>query len=173
LKRVALLTYGHVFGEIGTPILQDYVDLSVSVSAAYNKIPGFIEKVPYPVGLVPPFFNKEKYAAFVTILSVWTAVEPIVSFSYYGPHGESLRRKKDWFYDADFPTNVGWWIDGNDLPTWEEAFERQCYLHEHGPTSHAFPLRKPFDAEGNPYIVNRSEIRRITDSMPELKKAKQ
>ncbi len=66
---------------------------------------------------------------------------------YKSQHVEFFRRR-EWFEKLeDYPALVLWWVPVGHYPTLDEAKERLLYLHEHGPTSHAFTFKRRFTVE--------------------------
>ena len=64
-----------------------------------------------------------------------------------------------WFQTPEWPTYVAWWVDDQHIPTREEAAAKLEQLHDQGATSEAFDFKSPFDANGNPWRMDRDKIR--------------
>lgn len=93
-------------------------------------------------------------------LSLWEDLESVAAYAYSGPHGEALSHRREWFSETDLPEYVAFWVDpAADRVDWQEAADRLDYLHEHGPTAHAFNFKQPFDPDGNPVTLDRAKIK--------------
>eukprot|EP00928_Gymnodinium_smaydae_P064294 TRINITY_DN4767_c0_g1_i1.p1 TRINITY_DN4767_c0_g1~~TRINITY_DN4767_c0_g1_i1.p1 ORF type:complete len:183 (+),score=18.15 TRINITY_DN4767_c0_g1_i1:163-711(+) len=89
-------------------------------------------------------------------LSVWESLDDLRHFIYKSAHSAYYRRRKEWFHEdtGDLPPkgecplaphHVLWWIPaGSPPPTFADATERCEHLLQHGETSYAFTMRKPF-----------------------------
>ena len=50
---------------------------------------------------------------------------------------------------------MAWWVNDAHTPSEEEACRRLEYLHDHGPSAHAFNFKQPFDEKDQPTILDR------------------
>jgi len=82
-------------------------------------------------------------------MSVWETIEDFRNFVFQTVHGKFLARRAEWFFPAEQPSFVMWWVDLVHKPTLEEAHEMLNVLGRDGPTANAFTLSAAFDAEGN------------------------
>jgi hypothetical protein len=85
-------------------------------------------------------------------LTIWSDLESVFRFAYSQghPHGEALRRRKEWFLSHTHPVYVAWWVGDRHRPTWREGVDRIEHLDAHGTSPAAFSFRAPFDASGAP-----------------------
>ena len=154
MPRLGFMTFGMLKADFGDPSVQGFVDRIGDVFNVAEGAGGFIDhastgKAAWGERVAPRFADGALDRAAST-LSIWQDVEAVSIYALQGVHSEALRRRREWFPDADHPNHVGWWIDDDYVPTWTEASQRLEHLHDHGSTPHAFSLRSPFDAEGKP-----------------------
>ena len=57
-----------------------------------------------------------------------------------------------------WPSYVAWWVEDGQKPAGEDAAKRLELLHDEGSTPHAFDFKTPFDADGQPIILDRHKI---------------
>lgn len=81
-------------------------------------------------------------------LSLWRDIEAARGFSYRGPHGAALRRRRDWFIPPTWPSHALWWVADDKVPTWTEAARKLEALDDDGPTGACFNFASCFDAAG-------------------------
>jgi hypothetical protein len=48
----------------------------------------------------------------------------------------------------------------------EEAYEKQRYVHEVGPSLRAFSFKNAFDVYGRQYKINKHHVRRLCQEIP-------
>src|SRR5262249_31751029 len=92
-------------------------------------------------------------------LSLWNDLESVAAFSYHGPHGEALTKRRDWFDKSDLPVYVAWWVQADHAIDWTGGCEGIDRLHREGPTAHAFNFAKPFDCDGKPCALDREVVK--------------
>ena len=88
-------------------------------------------------------------------LSLWDDLESVYAFAYYGRHAEALKKREDWFVKPEWPSFVAWWVENDQIPTWEDACSRLELLNNEGPTPHAFDFKTPLDSDGTPWRMDR------------------
>src|SRR5581483_11172581 len=93
------------------------------------------------------------FAAAPQTLSLWQDLSSVQAFAYSGAHLEALQKRKEWFRAPQWPTYAAWWVGDDEKPTWDDAMKRVEHLHDHGPTAFAFTFKQPFDAGGNPLVL--------------------
>ena len=71
-------------------------------------------------------------------LSLRQDLESVAAFSSYGPHGEALTKRREWFEKSKFPESVAWWIPEDHFINWKEGNVRLEHLHFNGPTAFSF-----------------------------------
>lgn len=172
MSRIAFYTFGILHEPFGHEVVQPFWDSVPTVFEASENTEGFIDRSPgdekvWGGRVSPHFHDVEKYpgappdnpgARAPATLSLWADLESVSAFAYRGSHGEALRKRKEWFVRAEWPTYVAWWVGDDHVPTYEEAIERHKHIHENGPTPHAFDFRTPFDEDGEPTQLSKRKI---------------
>jgi Domain of unknown function (DUF3291) len=169
MPRLAFFTFGLLREPHGHPQVQAFYDMSAATGQAAKECDGVIsflrgyitvdpdrddpDKQPYLYPRAVP--NADCRAPQARTLSLWRDLEAVHAYAYHGIHAEALRLRKEWFVKPQWPSYVAWWVADDDEPTWEEAVARLDYLHEHGPTPHAFSFKTPFNVEGSPTALRR------------------
>jgi hypothetical protein len=167
-KKLAFMTYGTLLEEFGHPTVQGFVDRVPGVYGAADATPGFVDRSKRSLEdyshswgeiVTPKCWGGETTPRTAATLSLWDDVESVTAFAYHGPHGEAMKLRNEWFVHPGLPEHVGWWIEVGDAVDWQMAADRMDYLHENGSTPHAFSLRAPFDADGQPYRIDTVRVR--------------
>ena len=57
-------------------------------------------------------------------------------------------------------TYVAWWVPDDHTPDYKEAMDRLERLHDEGPSPDAFDFKRPFDADGRPIALERTQVSR-------------
>jgi hypothetical protein len=131
---------------LDNPIMADFVAWLPEINAVADNAPGFVWRLQTPEGDATSLrvFDDEY---MLVNMSVWDSVESLSQYTYQSQHKEVFRRRKDWFKMLDTPAVVLWWIPATHIPTVEEAKVRLDYIHQYGPTPHAFTFKKRFTVE--------------------------
>lgn len=168
--HLAFLTFGVMHEPAGHPKVQGFIDRLPEVYAAADRSEGFLarsirdmETWKHSWGeIVRPrcYAHIEDDKQLIMTLSLWKDLESVAAFAYHGPHAEALAKGSQWVAkEPGAPISVAWWVGEGHSVDWREAAERMDHLHEHGPTAYAFSLIHPFDANGNPYQLDRAAMR--------------
>lgn len=161
------MTFGILREPGGHPDVQEFFDAGVDVFANADAAKGFIDRCRYAADCESDPFGQFTTGRFVNLeftnrvaqtLSLWTDSEAVFAFSYAGVHADALRRRKEWFVKAAWPTYVAWWVPDDRWPDWCDANARLEHLHDHGTTAFAFDFRSPFGADGHPASLDRTRI---------------
>lgn len=88
----------------------------------------------------------------IVTLSTWAHFEALQKYVYRSAHGLFMQKRSKWFLPLGGFTTAMWWIDDGHRPTVDEGLDRLRHLRVHGPTPHAFSLRRQFDPEGAPEL---------------------
>lgn len=167
-KKLAFMTFGHLVEEFGHPAVQSFVDRVPGVYDAAEQTPGFVDRSKRNMEdyshswgeiVTPKCWGGETSLRTAATLSLWDDIESVAAFAYHGPHGDAMKRRNEWFIHNGLPEHVAWWIDEEEEIHWQMAADRMDHLHDHGSTSKAFNLRKPFDADGEPYKLDAPLVR--------------
>lgn len=125
------------------PAIADFAAGLELINGLADKSPGFVWRLQTDSGdltSVRPYEDPD----VIVNLTVWETPEALREFAYRSDHLSFLRRRGDWFIPMDGEVVVGWWVPAGHLPDIDEAKARLAHLIEHGPTAHAFGIRKPF-----------------------------
>jgi hypothetical protein len=92
-------------------------------------------------------------------LSLWSDLESVAAFAYQGEHGSSMKIRREWFLENEFPGFVAWWVEEGHVPTFAEGAERMDQLHIRGCTPYAFNFKQAFSADGSSYQLDSAKVR--------------
>lgn len=168
-KKLAFMTIGILNEPFGQPGSQGFVDRVPGVFAAADAAEGFVARSIRDMATyqrswgeveIPECFSQiDDPLRLPSTLSLWDDIESVAAYAYNGAHGEALSKRKEWFQSHGAPLYVAWWVEGAEKIEPSDARSRIDHLHKHGPTPFAFDFKRPFDAEGNPYTMDRARIR--------------
>ena len=167
--KLAFMTVGILREPVGHERVQGFVDRVPSVYQSADASRGFQARSIRDLGTYLHSWGEVKLPAcypqpmpnerIAATLSLWADLESVAAFSYHGPHGEALTKRRDWFEKSDLPVYAAWWVDADHAIDWTEGCDRIDRLHREGPTAHAFNFANPFDCEGNPCPLNREAVK--------------
>ncbi|MFF3320708.1 DUF3291 domain-containing protein [Streptomyces sp. NPDC002889] len=128
---------------LDSPELKDFVDNLDPVNAIADAADGFVWRLQNDSG------NATDLRVFgddllIVNMSVWRDTNALTAFMYQGMHRELLARRHEFFERVQEVMTTLWWVEPGHRPTVREAEERLVHVREHGPTEHAFTLRKSF-----------------------------
>jgi hypothetical protein len=116
MSKVAFYTFGILRESPGHETVRPFWDRGPGVIEAAGNTDGFVnltrdegrnslfhDEQEYPAS--PPFEPSSRAPA---TLSLWDNLESVYAFAYRGPHAEALRKRKEWFVKAEWPTYVAW-----------------------------------------------------------------
>ena len=86
----------------------------------------------------------------IVTLSVWKAFEDLQRYVYRSAHGLFMQQRSRWFLPLGGFTTALWWLAEGEEPEVGEGLDRLAHLRAHGPTPHAFSLRRRFAPDGAP-----------------------
>lgn len=172
--RLALYTFGIFIQPAEHPANDGFHELNDPIFDIVDNSPGLIARSGYASDPGPKPWGEEVYPRFYeekgdgwspATLSLWTDIETLFHFTYYGLHKEALKRGKEWVKNGDWPPFVLWWHDDIDrYPTWTEAVERHKHLHDRGPSSFGFNIKQLFDQNGKSMAINMERIKAMRSS---------
>lgn len=171
---LAVYTFGQFLDRADSPKIKDFFDMEPAVLEVLEASPGYIARSGYPGGEGPDSWGPQVFPRFwkdngdgwaPSALSLWSGVEEIAAATYHGLHGAAYRRGREWNIPAiDWPGYVLWWVTSDHRPDWQEATERLEYLHDNGPTAHAFTFKKVFDADGTQRKLDTQRMKELHQS---------
>ncbi|MDD7965698.1 DUF3291 domain-containing protein [Actinomycetospora lemnae] len=147
---------------VDDPRLAGFLAVVDRVNRLADVTPGFVWRDPEAHrGLHRPPDGAEPLT--VVNLSVWEDDEALHRFVYRGPHGQLVRRQREWLLPSSGPPTALWWVRDGERPTPDAALARLAHLRRHGPTPRAFSMKRRFDPAGAP-VVTGGARRRSVDS---------
>lgn len=168
-SKLAFMTVGILREPVGHEQVQGFVDRVPTVYEAADTSDGFHGRSIRDLGTYLHSWGEVKLPAcypqptpndkIASTLSLWADLESVAAFAYFGPHGEALTKRREWFGKTDLPVYVAWWVNEDHAITWAEGCERADFLHQNGPTAQAFDFAHPFDSEGNACTLNREAVK--------------
>jgi hypothetical protein len=167
--KLAFMTVGILCEPVGHEQVQGFMDRLPSVYDSAHTSDGFHARSIRDVGTwlhswgeitlpacypAPP--REEQIA---TTLSLWKDLESVAAFTYHGPHGEALTKRREWFVKYNLPVYVAWWVPDVEKIRWADGCAKLDHLHTHGPTVAAFDFAHPFDSAGNACRLDREAVK--------------
>jgi len=135
---------------VDDPRLAGFRAVVERVNRLADVTPGFVWRDPEAHrGLDRPAAASGELLTVVN-LSVWEDYEALHRFVYHGPHGQLVRRQREWLLPTRGPTTALWWVREGERPCADAALARLAHLRTHGPTSRAFSVKRRFDPDGRP-----------------------
>jgi hypothetical protein len=113
------------------------------INALAEASPGFVWRLQTEDGNATAYRALDDEKTLVN-LTVWETVEALAAFVYRTDHVQVMRRRAAWFERMSDAYLVLWWVPTGHQPTVGEAEERLRHLRTHGPTRHAFTIRRSF-----------------------------
>lgn len=172
---LALYTFGMFMRPAEDPANRGFHDLNGAIFERVDGAAGLIARSGYASDSGPDPWGPEVYPRFYrergdgwspATLSLWTDLESLFSFTYFGLHAVALKRGREWFEKPRWPPLVLWWYRNTGHPTWAEGVRRHEHLHDHGPTPAAFDFKTPFDETGAPTKLDHARIRKLRTLLP-------
>jgi hypothetical protein len=167
--KLAFMTVGILREPVGHAQVQGFVDRIGDVYGAAEASDGFHDRSIRDVGTwlhswgpveLPACFPAAPEETQIAMtLSLWKDLESVAAFTYHGPHGEALTKRREWFEKYNLPVYVAWWVADDHRIDWKEGNARLEHLHANGPTAVAFNFGRPFDAEGNACLLDREAVK--------------
>ena len=167
--KLAFMTVGILREPVGHEQVQGFIDRVPSVYHSADTSHGFHARSIRDLGTYLQSWGEVKLPAcypqptpneqIASTLSLWSDLESVAAFSYHGPHGEALTKRREWFDKTDLPIYVAWWVQADHAIDWEEGIDRLDRLHRDGPTPYAFNFAHPFDCAGNPCVLDRELVK--------------
>ena len=167
--KLAFMTVGILRESVGHPQVQGFIDRIADVYRAADTSDGFHARSIRDVGTwlhswgeveLPTCFPAAPSNDQIAMtLSLWEDLESVAAFAYYGPHGEALTKRREWFDKHDLPDYVAWWVPADHQIDWKEGNARLEHLHANGPTAVSFNFAHPFDPQGNASRLDREAVK--------------
>lgn len=150
---LAQVNIARLLAPLDSPLIADFVAALDPVNAQADAAPGFLWRLQTEDGDATAIsgFASEGTTDLVINMSVWETVQDLAAYVYgNSEHRAVLRRRREWFEKMTEAYAALWWVARGHAPTVAEAEERVGHLRVHGPTPHAFTLRRHFPAPGTP-----------------------
>jgi hypothetical protein len=147
--RLAQVNAARLRYPVDDPRLAGFRAVVERIGRLADATPGFVWRDPEAHrGLDQPAGSGELLT--VVNLSVWEDYASLHAFVYRGPHGQLVRRQREWLLPTSGPTTALWWVRDDERPTRDAALARLAHLKAHGPTPRAFSTKRRFDPDGRP-----------------------
>ncbi len=130
------------------PAMAGFLKALDDVNWLADRSPGFVWRLRPLHG--PVTFGRLGGDEVVVTLSVWATFEDLQRYVYRSAHGLFMQKRSRWFLPLGGFTTALWWLGQGEEPSVEEGLDRLVHLRAHGPTPHAFSLRRQFDPAGAP-----------------------
>ncbi|TGN44435.1 DUF3291 domain-containing protein [Paracoccus liaowanqingii] len=170
---LALYTFGMFAAPAEGPANDGFRKLNDQIFELVDQAEGLIAPSGYASDPGPSPWGLEVYAWFYretcddwspATLSLWTNMESLFSFTYFGLHAAALRRGREWFQRPQWPPLVMWWHTGQGYPTWAEGVMRHEHLHDNGASPTAFDFKQPFDETRASTELDRARFKKLRAS---------
>lgn len=132
---------------LDSPVMGEFVTALDVVNRLADQSPGFVWRLRSSESHGATVVHEGTRPVIVN-LSVWESYQALHAFVYRSPHGAFVRRRARWFQPTPQPSTALWWVPVERRPTCDEALRRLRYLQAHGPSPHAFTLRRRFQPDG-------------------------
>jgi Domain of unknown function (DUF3291) len=169
-KRIVLYTFGVFWEPFDSPVNDAFHARNDDNFRAAEMSEGIIARSGYEGDPGPESWGEHTYPRFYngvdhspSTLSLWHDLISPMAFSYAGIHADAMRHAREWFVKPEWPRYALWWVEQNHRPDWAEAVKRHEYLHDHGPSRHAFDFKNAFDNDGQPFTIDRTALKRIIE----------
>ena len=146
--QLAQVNIGRLVAPVEDPLLAEFMAALDPVNAAADSAPGFVWRLQTEegnaTGIEAFAWDAGESAGVIVNMSVWGDVESLQSFVSSDLHRRVLLRRRQWFRPMTEAWLACWWVPTGHRPSTAEAEARVRHLREHGPTPHAFTLRRHF-----------------------------
>ncbi|HEY5640213.1 MAG TPA: DUF3291 domain-containing protein [Dehalococcoidia bacterium] len=143
--HLAQYNIARLIAPLDDPRLEPFMEALDPLNRLADESPGFVWRHQTEEGNSTSIRVRGDPAIIINF-SVWESADSLFDYAYKSDHAEIYRRRREFFELHERPYLVCWWIPAGHEPTVEEAEERLRHLEEHGPTPHAFTLKKRFPA---------------------------
>ncbi len=167
---LALYTFGLFTASADDPANDGFRELNDPIFELVDQAEGLIARSGYASEPGPSPWGSEVYPRFYretgdgwspATLSLWTDMEALFSFTYFGLHAAALKRGREWFQKPQWPPLVLWWHADPGYPTWADGVWRHEHLHDHGASPTAFDFKQTFDETGAPTRLDKARINEL------------
>jgi hypothetical protein len=148
--ELAQVNVARLDAPLDDPRLADFVAALDSVNADADAAPGFVWRLQTEDGNATAIrafeWDVAGSAGMIVNMSTWTSVQALADYVFSGQHLAVMKRRREWFVPMSEAYTALWWVPAGYRPTTAEAEERVRHLREHGPTAHAFTIRRAWPA---------------------------
>lgn len=174
--HLAIYNFGIHVADYGDPAIEGFLRREPLNFEAATRASGFVGRSGYDGEPGPESWGKQVFPRFLkgsgresgpSSLSLWRDIESLMAFSYSGIHAEALKHARRWNVEQAWPPLALFWVEAGRRPEWTEAVERFERLADHGASPEAFTFKQPFDPFGEPYPIDRTQVRALVASNAE------
>lgn len=148
--ELAQVNVSRLLAPLDSTLLAPFVAALDEVNAEGDRTPGFVWRLQTETGNATDVegfgWDIAGSHGVIVNLTTWTNTQSLSDFIFSGTHLAIMRRRRDWFYPVVEATTALWWVPTGTRPTVDEAEDRVRHLRQHGPTKHAFNLRRHYPA---------------------------
>jgi GNAT superfamily N-acetyltransferase len=149
--HVAQLNVATLRRPIDHPESREFHEGLGPVNALAESTPGFVWRLQSDEGDATSIKVTEDPNTIIN-LTVWESTEALFGFAYRSMHRDFLRRRNEWFLDADRRSAV-WYVRSGTIPTVDDALSRLHFIDRFGESAFAFTSIPAGDARRRPTLL--------------------
>ncbi len=154
--HVAQLNVAALRAPIDDPASREFQDGLAPVNALAEASPGYVWRLQSDEGDATSFdttsFQVADEPNTIINLTVWSSMDALFDFAYRSAHRDFLRRKHEWFVDANRRAAV-WHVRAGTIPTVDDALSRLRFIDTFGESSFAFSTIPSSEARRRPTLL--------------------
>lgn len=147
---LAQVNVSRLLAPLDSVLLAPFVAALDEVNAEGDQAPGFVWRLQSESGNATDVegfgWDTAGSHGVIVNLTVWSSTRSLSDFIFGGRHLANMRRRREWFHPVVEATTALWWVPSGSRPSVDEAEARIRHLRQHGPTDHAFTLRRHYPA---------------------------
>ncbi len=149
--HVAQLNVATLRASLEHPDSRDFQEGLAPVNALAESTPGYVWRLQSDDGDATSIKVGADPNTIIN-LTVWESTDALFGFAYRSMHRDFLRRKHEWFVDADRRAAV-WYVRAGAIPTIDDALSRLQFIDTFGESPFAFTTIPGSDARRLPTLV--------------------
>lgn len=138
---IAQMNMGFLLHPHEDPRVSEFWDNTDRINAIAERSAGFVWRLQgdafeLPENDIAALFGRPRVS--VATLSVWQSFDDLWFFVHKTAHGQFLRRRAEWFEQANERSYVIWPVEEGHIPSLTEAKDRLMLLRRDGPSNTAY-----------------------------------